>query len=67
VHLDERSPEVARFTEGRTPCVVAHTAEGLVMLLDAAALEACDGSVSRFRGALDEALAAGDLRFATRP
>ena len=67
VHLDERSPEVARFTEGRTPCVVGHTADGLVLLLDAAALEACDGSVSRFRGALDEALAAGDLRFATRP
>lgn len=67
VHLDERSPEVRRFTEGRTPCVVAHTREGLVLLLDAAALDACEGSVSRFRDALDHALVEQGLRFATRP
>ena len=67
VHLDERSPEVKRFTEGKTPCVVAHTADGLVLVLDAAALDACHGSVSRFREALDQALAAQGLRFATRP
>jgi hypothetical protein len=64
VHLDERSPEIARFTEGRTPCVVAHTAEGLVLLLDEAALEACQGSVTRFRATLDAALVERGLRFA---
>jgi len=66
VHLDERSPDILRFTEGKTPCVVAHTAEGLVLLLDALALDACKGSVSRFRDALDQALTAEDLRLAPR-
>lgn len=66
VHLDERTPEVRRFTEGKTPCVVAHTADGLVLLLSAQALDECGGSVSRFRHALDQALAAHGLRFASR-
>ena len=66
VHLDERSPDMKRFTEGNTPCVVAHTADGLVLLLDTVALNACNGSVSRFRDALDAALAAEGLRFPRR-
>lgn len=61
VHLDERSPEVLAFTEGKTPCVVAHTEEGLELLLDAAALDACEGEVERFRAALDAALDARHL------
>jgi hypothetical protein len=64
VHLDERSPEVARFTEGKTPCVVAHTAEGLVLVLDHIALDECAGSVTRFRDALSAALLRLDLRYA---
>lgn len=64
VHLDERSPEVARFTDGHTPCVVAHTAEGLVMVLDAATLDACEGSVTRFRAALSAAMSELGLGFA---
>ena len=42
VHLDERSPDRKRFTEG------------------------CNGSMSRFRDALDAALAAEGLRFPRR-
>jgi hypothetical protein len=58
VHLDERTDELHDFTEGRTPCVVAHTDEGLVLLLDAATLDGCQGDVGRFRDALDAAIEA---------
>jgi hypothetical protein len=44
VHLDERDPELTSFTDGRTPCVVAETAAGLVMLVDFERLDACAGS-----------------------
>lgn len=56
VHLNERSPEVRAFTEGKTPCVVGHTAEGLVMLLSAQELETMQGSVQAFEAALRQAL-----------
>lgn len=63
VHLDERSDEIARLTAGRTPCVVAHTSEGALILLDAERLEACEGEVGAFRGALDEAMTERGLVF----
>ena len=63
VHLDERDDSLRAFTEGKTPCVVAHTAEGLVMVLDEAALDACGGDVVRFRDALEAAMEAGGLVF----
>ncbi len=63
VHLDERTPEVRTFTEGKTPCVVAHTGDGLMMLLDAQQLEDCQGSVSAFRAALDQRMLALGLSF----
>ncbi len=63
VHLDERSPEVAGLTEGRTPCVVAHGAGAPFILLDAVRLEACGGDVGKFQDALAEAMAARGLEF----
>ncbi|MEM7158006.1 MAG: hypothetical protein AAF799_34510 [Myxococcota bacterium] len=62
VHLDERSPEIAAFTEGRTPAVVGHTDAGLVMLLGADQLE-LDGEVPRFHEALDQAVQTAGLRW----
>ena len=44
VHLDERDDDLRAFTDGRTPCVVARTDGGLVLLVDDAGLQACDGS-----------------------
>lgn len=64
VHLDERVPELLQFTEGRTPCVVAHTSQGLVLLLDAGALDGCRGSVTRFREELERAMDELGLSFA---
>ncbi len=63
VHLDERSEAIRAFTEGRTPCVVAHAEGELVLLLDAAALDGCEGSVRRFRDALDDAMRSHGLVF----
>jgi hypothetical protein len=42
VHLDERSVDVARACPA-APCVVAHTDDGLVPLLEPAAIDACAG------------------------
>jgi len=44
VHLNERDDPLRAFTDGRTPCVVAETSDGLVMVVEAAELAACAGS-----------------------
>lgn len=56
VHLNERTPELRAFTEGRTPCVVGHGQAGFVMLLSAEALDTLDGRVDGFERALRAAL-----------
>lgn len=56
VHLNERSPDLRAFSEGRTPCVVGHTESGFVMLLSAEQLEKMKGSVESFEAALKRAL-----------
>lgn len=61
LHLDEQDDELRRFTAGKTPCVVARTREGLVLLLDAGALDRCDRSVERFERELRRSLAALSL------
>ena len=49
VHLDEQEPDLQRFTEGITPCVVGRRGDGtLVLLMDAEALEACGGEPRAF-------------------
>lgn len=60
VHLDERSPEEAAASDGRTPCVLAHTAAGIELLLDSGQLTACDGDPGALVAAIDSALAARD-------
>jgi hypothetical protein len=46
-HLDDQDAVLARFTEGRTPCVVAVVADGFVLLVGEDELEACHGSPER--------------------
>jgi hypothetical protein len=67
VHLNERDERLAAFTDGQTPCVVAETAAGLVMLVDPVELIGCTGSpdclistVSRNAAARGLALTASD-------
>ncbi len=60
-HRNEQTPEVAAFTRGIEPVVVGRVGDDLVVLLDAAELDACGGDVQRFGGALGRAMAeAGD-------
>ncbi len=51
VHLDEREPALAAFTEGITPCVVGRTCTGWHLLVGADELDWCAGDVAKF-GAL---------------
>lgn len=46
-HLDDQDAGLARFTEGRTPCVVAVVADGYVLLVGGEELEDCHGSPAR--------------------
>ncbi len=56
VHLNEQSPDLARFTKNRTPCVVGQFAGKWRMLLSAEQLEVCARSVTQFEAQLREAL-----------
>ncbi len=58
VHLDERSGDEAAASEGRTPCVLAHTDDGIELLLGPDELDACEGDPAALVAAIDAALAA---------
>lgn len=63
VHLDERSPEVARACPS-PPCVLAHTEDGVVSLLGPAEIDACAGSVEALLAAVETATGERGLSFA---
>jgi hypothetical protein len=65
VHLDERTDDVVAASEGRTPCVLARTPGGLVLLLGPADLEPCAGDVDCFADALRRAVDDHDLSLST--
>ena len=66
VHRNERDAAVAAVTKGQEPCVVAETDEGMVMLLDDAALRNAD-TVDDLARALDAALARHGLSLESVP
>jgi hypothetical protein len=55
VHLNERDPDIARLSDGTTPCVVAHTDGGVQLLLGPADIDACGGDLSAFEQRLRQA------------
>lgn len=55
-HRDDQPHEVRAVGGGRAPVVVADTDGGLVLLLDPAQLDACDGSVDRLVAAIEDAV-----------
>lgn len=58
VHLDERTPEIAAVSTGSTPCVLAHTDDGaLVVLLGPSELEACGKDPVQLMRAIEDELA----------
>ncbi|MCU1452575.1 MAG: hypothetical protein JWN46_721 [Acidimicrobiales bacterium] len=58
VHRNEQPPDLATFTEGRLACVVADTADGYELLVDAPTLDGCAGDVAAFSRELSTRLAA---------
>lgn len=52
VHRNEQGAALAAVTAGRLACVVAHTDDGLEVVVDREALAACDGRVDRLADAL---------------
>ena len=61
VHLNERSAEVRAATEGLTPCVVAHTRDGLEVVLAADDLRSTEANLAASPAAAltQQALAVG--------
>jgi hypothetical protein len=55
-HLDDRPADLVEITDGVTPCVVARTSVGPVILVDAATLEGCDGDPTALASAIEAAL-----------
>jgi len=63
-HLNDRPPDVAAMTDGLTPCVVARSCDGeLVMLLGAGDLAACRGEPGALMEAIDGAVDHAGLRW----
>ena len=58
VHLDERSPVEREASEGRTPCVLVHSASGVDVLVGPAELDACGGDPETLVKRIQEALEA---------
>lgn len=64
VHLDERAPDVRAASEGRTPCVLAHTDDGIELLLGPDDLERCHGDPATLVDALTAEVTTRGWRFA---
>ncbi|TML91721.1 MAG: hypothetical protein E6G10_30205 [Actinobacteria bacterium] len=57
VHLDERDQREREASDGRTPCVLAHTADDVRVLLGPVELERCAGDPDALVAAVERALA----------
>jgi hypothetical protein len=64
IHLDERTPDVARACPA-APCVLAHTDDGVVPLLGPAEIDGLAGSPEALITAVERAAAARGSTFAT--
>jgi len=51
LHINEQTPELAEFTEGRTPCVVGVSSDELRMIMTPDQLEECGKQVEKFESA----------------
>lgn len=67
LHRDEQPPRLEVVTRGAVPCVVAETAADTVVLLDAGALEACDGAPEALVAAIGSAVERHGLAWPDRP
>ena len=63
VHLDERGGDLIELTDHHTPCVVAHTDSGPMILVTTQQLEACAGSPDQLVETVRAAAASSGLTF----
>ncbi|MER6754037.1 hypothetical protein AB0I85_17455 [Micromonospora echinofusca] len=56
VHLDERDSTISDVSQGNTPCVVAHTDAGPVLVMNPHQVDAANGDVATFADLLRQAL-----------
>ena len=54
LHINEQDFDLARFTEGKTPCVVGDFAGELRLIMNSEDLEECGKSVEKFESSLSE-------------
>jgi hypothetical protein len=55
-HLDDRPDDVVTLTDGHTPCVVARTTAGPVIIVDPETLETCHGDPAALVTAIGDGL-----------
>ncbi|GHH43452.1 hypothetical protein [Streptomyces candidus] len=67
VHRNERSAEVRAASDALTPCVLAHTDEGLRLVLDRTALDRTGGDVDAYAAALTAGVRDAGLAWPTAP
>ena len=48
LHLNEQANDMAKFTQGKTPCVLIKMNNKYTMLLNSEELKNCEGNVSKF-------------------
>ena len=56
LHLNEQNSDLADFTKGKTPCVVARESGELRIIVDAVSLEGCNKSVNSFKKIIESSL-----------
>ena len=65
VHLNERTEEVKQATDGKTPCIVAKTSSGFVMLATDKELTSFNGSVEFLKDHIERQLSENPPKLST--
>jgi hypothetical protein len=56
VHLNEREPNLKKYTDNITPCIVGKTSTNYVLLVNNKKLEECQGNVKKLESLLLDSL-----------
>ena len=56
IHLNERNEEIAKYTNGATPCIIGKTATGYVTIIAKKELDECNGDATKFDALIKQKL-----------
>ena len=56
LHINEQPSDMASYTKGKTPCIIADIGGNYVSLMNSGIIDGCNGSVEKFSRILDESL-----------